>query len=343
MDTENFTGGGGPPPYELEPDREPGLRGRARILAEAIAAAYIGFIALTASITGIFFIMFPELGALAYDVFDRPRGHWSNSPLFLASTPVITAVVGIVVTRNLPYGLLAVMLIVSAALAIIEGLRSPVAPAISAGLLPLVLGVKSWLYPPGILFGTTILALMSILWRRYHGVVAVQTKEHDDEPRPSGYAWLIGLLAFVALAYGAVALTGLRFVLFPPLVVIAYEMFAHESSCAWADKPFRLPIACFLSSFAGFAFWHFIGPTAVTAAASMISGMAVLRVTRVHVPPALAVALLPMVMDAPGIDYPFAVGSGTLLLTLWFFLFRYVSPRVDALLLRNSRSPARIE
>ena len=54
--------------------------------------------------------MFPELGALAYDVFGRPRGRWSNSPIHLATTPVMTGAIGILITRNLPYGFLSVLL-----------------------------------------------------------------------------------------------------------------------------------------------------------------------------------------------------------------------------------------
>jgi hypothetical protein len=141
---------------------------------------------------------------------------------------------------------------------------------------------------------------------------------------PNGFAWLMALLAFVALAVVVVQITGLRFILFPPLVVIAYEMFAHEASCAWAGKPFRLPIAAFLASAGGFMFWHFFGSTPLTAGCSMLCGIVVLRATRVHVPPALAVALLPMVMNAPTIAYPFAVGIGTLMLTLWFYLYRRI-------------------
>ncbi len=311
--------------YELEPDRDTGLTGRARLAADAIATIYIAAIAATASFTGIYFIMFPELGALSYDVFGRPRGRWSNSPTYLALTPVITAILGIVITRLMPYGVASVMINVVGALAIVLVMRSPVAPAISAGLLPLVLGIKSWMYPPGILFGTTLLALMSIAWRRYHSAVgdSAQAKPEPDVA-PTGIAWVIALLTFVALAAFVVNITGLRFILFPPLVVIAYEMFAHEASCTWAGKPLRLPVAAFLASAGGFAFWHFFGSTPLTAASAMLFGILVLRATRVHVPPALAVALLPMVMEAPTVAYPFAVGLGTLMLTLWFFLYRRV-------------------
>ena len=53
-------------------------------------------------------------------------------------------------------------------------------------------------------------------------------------------------------------------------------------------------------------------------------GIIVLRALDLHVPPALAVALLPLVMTAPTIIYPFAVGLGTLLLTGWFFLCEWM-------------------
>jgi hypothetical protein len=47
--------------------------------------------------------------------------------------------------------------------------------------------------------------------------------------------------------------------------------------------------------------------------------MIVLQILQVHVPPALAVALLPMVMEEPTLRYPCAVGLGTLTLTVWFW------------------------
>jgi hypothetical protein len=270
--------------------------------------------------------MFPELGALSFDVFGRPRGRWSNSPVLLATTPALTAIVGILVTRNLPYGFLSVMITVAGSLIVVEALRSPVAPAISASLLPLVLGVKSWIYPPGILFGTLSLALMSIPWRRFHGSYGIASENVAGQPdrHPVGFAWVVALLLFVFIAEAVVKLTGLRFVLFPPLVVIAYEMFAHRASCGWADEPFRLPVACFAASLGGFGFWYLFGANPIAAVCSMGLGIGVLRVTRVHVAPALAVALLPMVMEAPTLAYPFAVGLGTLMLTLWFYLFERV-------------------
>jgi hypothetical protein len=327
--------------YELEPDREAGLTGRARLGAETLAAAYIALIAAIAAVTGMFYVMFPELGALAYDVTGRPRGKWAASPIHLAITPVVTGVIGIAITRAMPYGLASVMLDVGAALIVITATGSPISPAISAGLLPLVIDVRSWMYPPGIMVGTVVLAAISIFWRRYHWRAPAAPSPLRAEPRadvsPPGLAWVVALLAFVAAAMGVVRLTGMRFVLFPPLVVIAYEMFGHTASCAWADRPGRLPLACLLTSAGGFACWYLLGASPAAAACSMACGIFVLRMVRVHVPPALAVALLPQVMDHPTILFPVAVGTGTLMLTCWFYVY---SAMLGRIIVRTSRAPS---
>jgi hypothetical protein len=299
-----------------------------RLGAEAIALVYIAVIAQFACATGAFYVLFPELGALSQDVFTRPRGTWARSPILLALTPVLTAVVGIAVTRELPYGLLSVLVIVAASIAIIETLRSPVAPAISAGLLPLVLGLKSWWYPPGILLGTTLLALLLLPWKAFCAAgdgtptTAEDVVEDVIELAPRGYRWLIALLSFVAVAVLAVDLTGLRFILFPPLVVIGFEMLGHTAICSWAKRPLALPIACFLTAAGGLLFWRLFGVSALAAAASMAWGILILRAFDLHIPPALAIALLPMVMNSPTAAYPLSVGIGTLLMTLWFIAYQ---------------------
>jgi hypothetical protein len=229
-----------------------------------------------------------------------------------------------------------VLLTVGAAIAIILALRSPIAPAISAGLLPLVLGVKSWWYPPAILLGTAMLAALSVLWRKLslaqnwlEPISATETLDEAIEQTPPGSYWLIPLMLFVATAILFVKLTGLRFLLFPPLVVIGFEMFAHTAICPWAKRPLVLPVACMLTAAVGLMFWNLlgVGPTAV--ACSMAGGVVVLRLFDLHVPPALAVALLPFVMDSPTVAFPFSVGIGTLLMTLWFLFYKSFFGRLE--------------
>jgi HPP family len=300
-----------------------------RFAAELLALLYIAVIAEIAYGTGAVYILFPELGALSHDVFTRPRGTWAEALGMLVITPVITGAIGILFTRALPYGYLSVLLTVGAAVIVILALESPIAPAISAGLLPLVLGVKSWWYPPGILLGTVLLALLSLAWKRLTPAAPPPTEETAEdivdnvvEEVPAGYYWLVALMLFVVIGVLAVKWTGLRFILFPPLVVIGFEMFGHTAICPWAKRPLLLPVACFLTAAGGLLFWRFLGDGPAAAACAMGWGIAVLRVFDLHVPPALAVALLPFVMTSPTVAYPFSVGIGTLLMTLWFLAYQ---------------------
>jgi hypothetical protein len=228
----------------------------------------------------------------------------------------------------LPYGFVSVLLTVAGAIAVIMALRSPIAPAISAGLLPLVLGVRSWWYPPGIMLGTTLLAILSIVWRKFASTranAAIEPLQDVLEASPASHLWLAPLMTFVAAAVLLVKLTGLRFILFPPLVVIGFEMFGHKEVCPWAARPLLLPIACFLTAAGGLAAFKLFGAGPLAAACGMGWGIAVLRLFDLHIPPALAVALLPLVMDSPTIAYPFAVGIGTLLLTIWFLAYERIT------------------
>lgn len=306
-----------------------------RRLADVLALFYIGVIASVASLTGAFYVMFPELGALSWDVMEHPRGRWASSPTMLALTPALTGILGTMVTRSMPYGVIAVLITVTGCVAIIVALRSPVAPAISAGLLPLVLGVTSWWYPPGILFGCVLLAAISIPWRRYsesHDPGGEEPADSISAPAPEPPASSAGisrvlppmlwpLLAFVAFAVVVVDLTGMRFILFPPLVVILYEMLSHRERCPWVARPIGLPIACFLTAVGGYFFRTHIALDPLAAMLSMAWGIGVLRIFDIHIPPALAVALLPMVMDRVTIEYPFAVGLGTTMASVWFKVF----------------------
>ena len=122
--------------------------------------------ALIAASTGLTFVLFPELGALSHDILKRPRGTWARAPWMLVITPFFTGMVGTLITQHFAYGPASVLGITGAAFFIIWLLRSPIAPAISAGLLPLTLGEPSWWYPPSLLVGLVLLAIFPQVWRR---------------------------------------------------------------------------------------------------------------------------------------------------------------------------------
>lgn len=324
---------------------------RRDITSEVLAALYMSVITGIAVTVGPFFVLFPELGALAYEVLGRPHGRWGSAPQHLATSPALAGVIGIVVTRHLPYGPSSVLLTVICIIALISILRSPIGPAISAGLLPLVLGITSWWYPPAILFGCSLLTVVLLGWKRTafprpaeepgipFSLGAVVAGAGEEEP-PS-LLWRAGpTLLFTMTAVVLVLLTGFRFLLYPPLVVMTYEMFSHPLSCPWAQRPLHLPVACFLTALVGFGFYCLFGVSVPTALGSVASGMVVLRLLDLRVPPALAVGLLPLVIESPTIAYPFSVGIGTALLSVWFLVWQAWAPRLCAWVMPTSAKTA---
>jgi hypothetical protein len=291
---------------------------------------YIAVIAMIAQATGLSYVLFPELGALSHDILKRPHGTWARVPRMLMATPILTSVIGTLVTQHMAFGLLSVLLIVGSSILVIRVLRSPIAPAISAGLLPLVLGEPSWWYPPGLLVGLGLLAGISVLWRRIVPVSSMTVSISDladdmVEEAPRDYSWIAFFLVFLVGVTLLAELTGLRFLLFPPLVVVGFEMFAHATICPWADRPLILPVACTITAVAGVALVGVLGAGPLAAAGSMVVGIVVLRIFDLHVPPALAVGLLPLVMVHPTYVFAASVGVGTLLLTLSFLVWRKVA------------------
>lgn len=300
---------------------------KAGLFGDAATAAYIALVATIAQATGLFYVLFPELGALSNDILRRPHGTWARAPVLLVVTPFLTAIVGTLVTRHMAYDLSSVLLTVGCAILIIRVLKSPIAPAISAGLLPLTLGLPDWRYPPSLLVGTGLLAVLAGIRHRTAPVplTPVRARDRADdivEEAPIDYSWAPFFLLFLLVAGLAASLTGQRFILFPPLVVIAFEMFAHAAVCPWAGRPLILPVACGLTAAGGVIAVSLLGAGPLAAACTAILGVIVLRLFDLHVPPALAVGLLPFVMPDPTYAYPVAVTFGTALLTLTFLAWR---------------------
>jgi hypothetical protein len=133
------------------------------LTGEILALIYMGAIAFSARTAGFSLLLFPELAALSHDVFTRPRGKWASQPWLLVLTPTITALFGLFVVRHTNFNALALTLIVVVSLLVIKLLKSTIAPAISAGVLPMVLAERSWIYPVDIFAGLGLLALVLLV------------------------------------------------------------------------------------------------------------------------------------------------------------------------------------
>jgi hypothetical protein len=129
-------------------------------------------------------------------------------------------------------------------------------------------------------------------------------------------------IVFLGATYVLSMATGMRMVFFPPLVVIAFEMFAHADVCPWAQRPLLLPAGCTLAAAAGVAALATFGPGVTSTILAMLFGVVMLRATRLHAIPALAIGLLPQIMMRADWEFPLAVGIGSTFLTASFLLFK---------------------
>ena len=307
------------------------LMPRQRLLMEAVA---VGYIVVAAQCEGRHYLFFPGLAALAYDVLTRPWGTWASQPARLVLTPSVGAVVGVWITRQFPYHVVTVVALVTLCLLVVAALKSSIAPTIAAGVLPLVLGITSWVYPASIAASLVVLLCVLLPWQRYcrrrypwAGATAATNLDDILEAPPGGRAWIVPFYAFVTVMAVCAASSGLRLLLFPPLIVIAYAMFAHPESCPWAGKPIALVAACTVMSTAGWIVVSHWGKGGFAAGCAMVFGIVVLRVLKFHMPPALAIGLLPLVIGSSGSEFPVSVTIGAAALTLAYLLYRRVNMR----------------
>lgn len=193
------------------------------------------------------------------------------------------------------------------------------------------------------MFGTTLLVLTLQFWRSRVGKQIptgqpTAREKIDDavETCPRRRKWLPVYFVFVVAVALLAQASGLRMILFPPLIVIAFEMFGHPTICPWAKRPIRMVVACSLAAACGTAAAYWLGAGVISTAIGLVCGILVLRVTDLHVPPALAVALIPQILPSLDYRYPLSVLVGTSVLAIAFQLYRRhqhrpAAPRSSAL------------
>jgi hypothetical protein len=127
-------------------------------------------------------------------------------------------------------------------------------------------------------------------WRRqflHTGSLRVPRRHHRGDSRELHLGAFF--VAFLIVAVVIVEVTGWCLPLFPPLVVMGFEMFANSTVCPWANRPITLPVACTLTAVGGVLLVSLLGAGSLAAIGSTLLGVVVLRVLNLHVPPAIAV------------------------------------------------------
>ena len=76
------------------------------LVGEFLTLLFITGVSQAAAITGISYILFPELAAITYGVLTRLQGTWAKAHFMLIVTPTLTAIAGVLIAKIFPYSVL---------------------------------------------------------------------------------------------------------------------------------------------------------------------------------------------------------------------------------------------
>lgn len=290
--------------------------------ANVAAVLFVTAMAALGEYAGLKLLLFPELGALAYGTIARPNHPWASDLSRLIATPTVTGAIGMLTMHDLGWGPLQVLLVVMVSLSVVAAMQSRIFPALSAGVLPLVLRISDWIYPVCILASCAALAGV-ILVMRFAGITRsdyVSRSRINDWWRLDRlliYLCVLALIATVAYALCQPLL------LFPPLAVLAFESIVRSEACPWIRRPFALIGLFAFCSASGYAVFYVFGVSALAAALSMIVALISMTIVDLYAPPAIAVAILPYASMQAGWLYPVDVGLSVAALAAVFSLLEW--------------------
>ncbi|KRH79102.1 HPP family protein [Ferrovum sp. JA12] len=285
-----------------------------------------------ALITGISVIVFPELGAIAYGVLSKPQGSWAKQPVLLVLTPTLAALIGVIIERYWGYSPLSVSLSIALALLVIVLLRSPIVPALAAGYLPVILGEDSFAYPIAVCVTISLLVLILIVLRPFYKPQLMDLPHQSvEELLKIDHVGLLSFIVFVLLMQVMVYFSGLKFILFPPLVVVSYEILTKPAHCPWAKQLIQLLFLTLAMVAVGLVSLHILGNHSPAILLTMVTGIVICRMVNMYLPPAMAIGLLPFVAPHPDSQLLISTAIGISIFIAYYFLYNhFVRKSTDA-------------
>lgn len=276
--------------------RSRSARGRVTaLLPFALPVALGTAIAGVAEGTGDRSVLFPEGAALAWGAWAMRRPDWHRLGPRLAITPALGAACGVAVTIVLSSRLAAELVALTAAVVLIAALRAPIGPALSAAVLPAVAGIRSWWYVLSVCVVAAVIAAGALAGDRLAPLPSV-----GPDPPPARPAGRLSVTWTVSAAWLSIAASlGLPLAASaPPLLASAYE-WVSRGKPADPRAAARLGAVLTAAWTAGAVVaWH-VHLRAPAAAIALVIAALMMRAGRVAHPPAIAVALVPLVLGPP--------------------------------------------
>lgn len=261
-------------------------------------------------------IIFPEITAVTIGALAAPKQPWNTSRLRLLLTISAAAAIGVGLVIFVPLALVfKIPLAILCAAGCVTFSRTEFLPAISACVLPVLLGTRSPVYIASVVTMTSLILLAQLIFEK----TGIREKNIFTPVQPDKQ--LISLrirqLAAASLICMIPALTNEIFFIAPPLIVAFFEMSKPGSKLLErSPQAVSLIVTASVSGvLSRFILTEKAGlPLAVSAAVSCaVILFAVCRI-RMFFPPCGAIATLPFIIPENALlKFPFEITAGTLI------------------------------
>lgn len=232
-------------------------------------------------------IILPEIAALAIGCLVYQNLIWLSKPLHIFLLPSITAVLGFSVNMldvGLAHKLVLILLLM---FLVLKLFKSFLAPALATGLLPVITNATSYSFIISILLFTFVLSLSLIL----AGTKEKTNYQSKEQNSKDGIIYIIFIAVWIVICDQE---KWMFMAAIPPVIVTGYEAVHKE---VYEGLTFRKQVIClFLASFIGIQALHFLDNLVLVVLVDMFAVSLILRIFKCRLPPAYAMAILPMVL-----------------------------------------------
>lgn len=299
---------------------------RNQIIRYVMAGVFATLMVFIAEVTGEKEVIFPEVVAILTGMWVADETPWAISGPRLVILLSASALLGYVMVVYLPIHIYFKYLIGFSFAAVgLTVSRSTVFPMVSAGILPVMMGTDSLVYPISVF---TMMVLIAVVrwWMMRVGLHKVEAYVPVEPPSVEKALWWAARIGVFMVIAVIPIFTKQYLVVVPPLIV-AYTGFTSPHLAI--QHRWKATIANFaVSAVIGFCCRYFLNmtlglPLTLAAACAVALVFVSFELFRLQYPPVGAIALLPMLVDASLVPiYPIEVSLGSaILLTAAHFIF----------------------
>ena len=269
-------------------------------IAMGISLAVVAIMVGSAEIFGEKEIIFPEITAVAMGALIAPVQSWNTSRTRLFAAIVSAAVAGVCIVRFIPEILiLRIALGLLIAVSVITLSKTSFVPAVSACILPILMGTKSPVY----VISVAVMTAFILIFQKVLEYFGLHEKYEYRPIEPSQE--LLKLRAKQVITVLVICILPAHFheifFIAPPLIVAFFELSGKGSKLM--KRKYTAIALMAAAAFAGVMARFFI--------------FVLCRKAKLYFPPCCAISTLPFIIPETAIiEFPFEVTAGYIVLTI---------------------------